>query len=193
MPVRAFPCWVFDLDGTLVPDTHDYAGLKQDLGCPRTSGILEWVATQDEPGRALANTRIDRWESEHADAATALADAIDLLDHLRGRRLGVFTRNTRGVALQTLAAAGLADRFDADDVIGRDVATAKPSPDGILALLRRWGAAPQDAVMVGDGRYDVVAGRAAGVFTVLVERDEDAAAYGHLADLRVPLLTALIG
>lgn len=190
---RAFPCWVFDLDGTLVPDNHDYAALKDALGCPRTSGILEWVATQDDPGRAAANARIDAWEADHADAATALHDAVALLDALGGHRIGVFTRNTRAVALRTLAAAGLADRFHADDVIGRDVVAAKPSPDGILALLTRWGAGPGEVVMVGDGRYDLLAGRAAGVFTVLVERDDEATSHAHLADLRVPDLTALLG
>lgn len=188
----AFPCWVFDLDGTLVPDHHDYAGLKAALGCPRTQGILEWLATQPEPARSAAEIRVDRWEADHADAATALHDAVVLLDALTDRRVGVFTRNTRVVAWRTLAAAGLSDRFHADDVIGRDNAAAKPAPDGIHALLARWGALPADAVMVGDGRYDLLAGRAAGVFTVLVERDPNAAEHAHLADLRVASLEELL-
>ena len=192
MSPSAFPCWVFDLDGTLVPDNHDYAGLKSALGCPRTSGILEWLATQPEPDRSAAEAQIDRWEAAHADAATALQDAVQLLDALRSQRLGLFTRNTRAVAYRTLAAAGLAHRFHPDDVIGRDNAAAKPAPDGIHALLARWGAAPADAVMVGDGRYDLLAGRAAGVFTVLVERDDHAADLAHLADLRVHTLKALL-
>jgi HAD superfamily hydrolase (TIGR01509 family) len=187
-------CWVFDLDGTLVPDTHDYAGLKDSLGCPRTSGILEWVAAQPGDVRRLAEARIDAWEAAHADAATPLPDALALLDVLATdeRPVGVFTRNTRSIALRTLAAAGLADRFAPDDVIGRCTHAPKPAPDGLIALLVRWDAAPADAVMVGDGRFDVLAGRAAGVFTVLVERDSHAAAHAHLADLRVPSLVALL-
>ena len=187
----AFPCWVFDLDGTLVPDNHDYAGLKATLGCHRTQGILEWLAAQTEPERASAEAQIDRWEAEHAQAATALLDAVLLLDNLTDRRVGIFTRNTRAVALSTLAAAGLSDRFHPDDVIGRDNAAAKPAPDGIFALLARWGASTAEAVMIGDGRYDLLAGRAAGVFTVLVERDEHAADHAHLADLRVASLAQL--
>ena len=45
----------------------------------------------------------------------------------------------------------------------------KPRPDGILRLLAGWKAVPADAVMIGNHRIDLEAGRAAGITTVHVD------------------------
>jgi HAD superfamily hydrolase (TIGR01509 family) len=68
----------------------------------------------------------------------------------------------------TLAAIGLDACFPVVDIIGRDEALPKPDPDGLLQLASRWGVAPSDMVMVGDYRFDLDCGRAAGARTVLV-------------------------
>ena len=46
--------------------------------------------------------------------------------------------------------------------------TLGPEPDPVLEALRRLAASPADAAYVGDSPYDIVAGNAAGVFTVAV-------------------------
>ncbi|MCY4603773.1 MAG: HAD hydrolase-like protein, partial [Gemmatimonadetes bacterium] len=81
-------------------------------------------------------------------------------------RLGILTRNNHANALQTLAVCDLAEFFDPAHVLGRDEAAPKPDPDGIHKLLAAWGAAPATAVMVGDFRYDLKAGRRAEVTTI---------------------------
>lgn len=50
-----------------------------------------------------------------------------------------------------------------------DADASKPEPDIITAALHRLGAAPRDAVMVGDTTWDAVAARHAGVFMLGVE------------------------
>ena len=64
---------------------------------------------------------------------------------------------------------GLARYFETRDVIAREHASPKPKPDGIRVLLERWRAPRGEAVMVGDGRWDLLAGRAAQVATVYVD------------------------
>jgi phosphoglycolate phosphatase-like HAD superfamily hydrolase len=49
----------------------------------------------------------------------------------------------------------------------------KPDPDGLLQLARAWGIAPAQMVMVGDYRFDLDCGRAAGAHTVLVNLPEN--------------------
>ena len=86
----------------------------------------------------------------------------------RGYRLGILTRNARELAHVTLEAIGLADCFAVDDVLGRDDAPPKPDPGGLLKLAAAWDVPPSQMVMVGDYRFDLDCGRAAGAKTVLV-------------------------
>lgn len=185
--------WIFDLDGTLTVAIHDFDGLRDELGIPRGTGLLEWTeglaATEADTVRA----RIDAWEREHAELARPEPDAVALLErlHAGGARLGVLTRNTQVCALRTLAVAGLDRFFLPVHCAGRDDAAPKPSPAGVQRLLDLWGAAPSDAVMVGDWIFDVEAGRGAGVATVLVDRDGSAAQHAPAADVYVRSLADL--
>ncbi len=55
-------------------------------------------------------------------------------------------------------------RIGADAVVAREVALRiKPYPDQVLEALRRLGADPREALMVGDSEWDGLAARAAGV------------------------------
>ena len=68
----------------------------------------------------------------------------------------------------TLEAIGLADCFAVEDVLGRDEAPPKPHPGGLLKLAEAWNVPASEMVMVGDYRFDLDCGRAAGARTVLV-------------------------
>ncbi|WP_233560733.1 HAD-IA family hydrolase, partial [Halobellus sp. Atlit-38R] len=59
---------------------------------------------------------------------------------------------------------GLADAIDGDAIVGRDtVGSHKPDPASLLAAIDRLGAAPEDALFVGDSRRDAVAAERGGV------------------------------
>ncbi len=47
-----------------------------------------------------------------------------------------------------------------------DVEHAKPSPQGIQMIMRRFGVGKNETVMIGDTSADIEAGRLAGVTTV---------------------------
>jgi AHBA synthesis associated protein len=104
-----------------------------------------------------------RYSSELVGEVPQCDGAADLLDGLRrdGVALAVATGKTHDRAVQVLAAVGLLDRLDA--VVGSDeVADGKPAPDIVLLALDRLGAAPAQAIMVGDSPLDMLAGRSAG-------------------------------
>ncbi|TPV95424.1 MAG: HAD family hydrolase [Myxococcales bacterium FL481] len=184
---------VFDLDGTLTVAVHDFAAMKRALDLPPELPILEALAGLDPPERRARRARLDAIEAEIAGRGQAAPGARELLEHLRGgsRRVGIVTRNTKPNAALTLRAAGLDGYFDEADIVGRDEVPAKPAPDGIHYLLRRWSAQPADAMMVGDYRFDLEAGRAAGVMTVLV-RAGPAPDWGRGADVYAGSLVDLL-
>jgi len=117
---------------------------------------------------------------------------VALLDALvaRGARLGILTRNTFASAQETLRVCGLARFFDDACIVGREIAAPKPDPDGIHRLLGDWRAAPHEAVMVGDYRFDLLAGRAAGTATIYVD-PSGAFPFAEHADVSVRSLAEL--
>lgn len=185
--------WVFDLDGTLTLAVHDFDALRRELGLPLGRPILEALAERPAEEAAGLMTRLDALEAELVTATGPAPGAASLLTALEGRgcSTGILTRNSFENARATLEHCGIARHFPSNDVIGRDEAQPKPSPDGIARLLRRWAAPPSSGVMVGDFRYDLEAGRAAGVVTVSVDpsgRHE----WASLADLCVDSLEELL-
>lgn len=177
--------WIFDLDGTLTVAVHDFDALRRQLGLPAGAPILESLETHPD-GEAL-HAEVIAWEWSLVAATGPAVGVHALVERLAAHRLGVLTRNTSDIARATLEAVGLAGF---DPVLGRDDAAPKPSPEGILRILDAWGAEADDAVMVGDFRFDLEAGRAAGVATVWVD-SKGTGAWGDLADLTVPSLSAL--
>ena len=112
-----------------------------------------------------------------------------LLDALAPRHLAVMTNDSEGSARAHLRAQGVEDRFSR--IIGFDSGFgAKPSPEPLRAAL--GGIDPARALMVGDSRHDLAAGRALGAKTVGVltgpARAEDLA---DLADVILPSIAAL--
>jgi putative hydrolase of the HAD superfamily len=112
------------------------------------------------------------WEHFAGAAAWEVyPDAVPALAALRGRgvRLGVVTNFDSRVE-PMLAAVGLAGWFEA---VTRSsaVGAAKPDPAIFRAALARHGAAPAEALHVGDTPGEDVAGaEAAGLLGVLVDR-----------------------
>jgi len=190
--IRRANCWVFDLDGTLTQPVHDFEHIRAELGLPSGCDILASIAEKPDTERQALNQQLDQWEYFYADMvkpAVGVSESLGLLAS-RGCNLGILTRNKREVALHCLEVIGVAHLFNSADVLGRDEALAKPDPQGINLLLQQWQAGPDEAVMVGDFRYDLEVGRAAGVATVHVDSSTDRG-WPALTDLRVNTLAEL--
>lgn len=73
-----------------------------------------------------------------------------------------------------------------------DANESKPEPDIVMAALRRAGARPEDAIMLGDTPYDVDAAKSAGVQVVALRcggwNDEDLAGADAIYDSPADLL-----
>lgn len=184
--------WVFDLDGTLTVAVHDFDAIRKALGVPHGGDILAYLSSLPEEEARLARGKLNDIEMELAGRSRAAVGARTLVGllHAQGAQLGILTRNTRENALVSLGRIGLAQYFPPSHVLGRDEAPAKPDPDGIHQLARRWGVAAHQVVMVGDYRFDLETGRAAGAGTVHVDPSR-LFAWPELADLAVASLAEL--
>lgn len=167
--------WVFDMDGTLTVAAHDFPAIKRALGIPQDADILGYLAALPAEQSIAKHAWLLEHERELAVASRPAEGAVELVRELaaRGHRLGILTRNARELAHITLQAIGLADCFAIDDVLGRDEATPKPHPAGLLKLAWAWGVEPARMVMIGDYRHDLDCGRAAGAKTILVNLPEN--------------------
>lgn len=181
--------WVFDMDGTLTVAVHDFAAIRVALDIPAEHDILTHLAALPADEAAAKHAWLLEHERDLAIASTAATGAVELVRELAGRgcRLGILTRNARALVHVTLEAIGLADCFPVEHILGRDEAAPKPSPDGLLKIANAWGVAPAELVMVGDYRFDLDCGRAAGARTVLVNLPDNPwpeLADWHAADCR---------
>ena len=75
--------------------------------------------------------------------------------------------NRKKSAETVLETLGIRKHFSV--VVTSADAKAKPAPDMLLLALQKLGVAADEAVFVGDNEEDVMAGRAAGIRTVLLD------------------------
>ena len=112
---------------------------------------------------------IEAYEMRGVEACGLMPGCLDALNWLRKRSIfmGVCTSNSIVVAEKILDSCGLASYFSS--VVGRSIdLKMKPNPDQIEVCLRKMGVEPRRAVTVGDSHNDVLAGKAAGTFTVAI-------------------------
>jgi HAD superfamily hydrolase (TIGR01509 family) len=163
--MRAPRAVIFDLDGTLTEPLLDFDAMRDEIGLP-PGPILEQLAHTDAATRARADEILRRHEREAIARATLADGCAELLAALaaRGIPAAILTRNVREVVETFARMFG----FAFAGVYTREDGPHKPAPDGVLALCGIMGVAPADALVVGDYKFDILAGRAAGCATALV-------------------------
>jgi pyrophosphatase PpaX len=170
---------LFDLDGTLL-DSHAliaaafrHAG-RVVLGRRFSDGevMTRWGEPLQVRFAALAPDRVallvdaySAYYDAHHDRVCSLFPGVaEMLAALgaRGRRLGVVTSKRRWSTAQAFQAFGLAQWIPVA-ISAEDVQAPKPAPAPVVEALRQLDASPEEALLVGDGVFDIQAARAAGV------------------------------
>ncbi|GGG67791.1 HAD-IA family hydrolase [Paenibacillus radicis (ex Gao et al. 2016)] len=105
----------------------------------------------------------------HNELVKPFAYVGEVMDHLQkqGVRIGIVTTKMRLSTEKSLKFVGLYDYIVPDAIVTiDDVKNAKPHPEPVLMALDKLGAAPEDAIMVGDSPVDMQSANAAGVVSV---------------------------
>ena len=162
---------IFDMDGTITAPILDFARIKGEIGAGDTP-ILEFLASiEDEAERRAARAKVDAWEREAAEASTLNRGVREVLAFLSERHIptAILTRNNRESATTVMKKHAL--HFDVV-VTADDAVPPKPSPEPVRHIARKLGLDAREVMMVGDFRYDVECGRAAGAYTVFLRGEK---------------------
>jgi phosphoglycolate phosphatase len=183
---RAVDVLMFDLDGTLANTGRDLADAVNhtrahfELAPLADSLVYSYVGhgveyllkhalPEQPPGRfqEVARIFLERYENHLLDTTVLYPNAREILDYFEGKRRVVVSNKLHRFTVAVLRGLGIADHFD--DILGGDSGPEKkPDPALLRAVLDRFGFSPDRAVMIGDGRTDVEAGKRAGVLTCAV-------------------------
>ena len=163
------------MDGTLVDSALDFDLMRREMDLPEGQPILEAIARLPVELARRCRLILSRHEQQGADRARLLPGVAELCQTLRQRGIhrAVATRNSRSITDATLRKLGL----EFEIALTRDDGLVKPDPWPVLEICRRWGISPTETAVVGDFRFDVECGRAAGAHTVLLTHDGNPGAY----------------
>lgn len=162
---------LFDFDGTLtMPGALDFHAIKREIGCPSDLAILEYLETLPSDRRRGLLEILEASETKAAEQSVPNLGAEFCVGALarKGILLGIITRNSLQsvhTALQKFETLN-ARAFAA--IVSRDDSLPKPHPDGVHRAAERMGIPSREILLVGDFRFDIIAGHAAGVRTVLL-------------------------
>lgn len=172
----------FDLDGTLVKIKLDFRTIRKELGIP-DGDILSYISSLPRPQGEKLLRAVEKREMEAAEKAEIMEGAQELLEHCRSRdiRVVVITRNSEKASKRTLSKLDL----EVDMVISREHSAPKPSPEPLNMVLGHFEIEPYQMAFVGDYLFDMQAGRAAGVKTILLTTQESCDQWTHAADFVV--------
>lgn len=184
--IRHIRHWIFDMDGTLTIAVHDFSMIKKVLEIPEEEDILVNLEKLPEADKNARLRWLAEYELKMAKQSIAATGAPELLTYLNQQSsdLAILTRNLQDLAFITLEAIKADHYFKKSLIFGRENAAPKPSPDGILQIIEKWGISPTETVIVGDHEYDLASGKNAGIQTILVNHESNI--YPELADFFFP-------
>ena len=192
-PIHAI---LFDLDGTLIDSAPDLGAaadqMRVERGLPSlpiadyrpfagsgARGMLRVAFGMSPEDAAFPEMREEFFQNyeRRMTQDTIVFDGVDeMLANLVAKALqwGVVTNKSKRFTdplsqqMSLFATAGAV-------ISGDTTPHAKPHPEPLLEAARRIGVTPEACVYVGDDERDIIAGKAAGMYTV-------AAVYGYLGE-----------
>ena len=162
---------LFDFDGTLTqPGAIDFLAIKEEIECPHDMAILEYIKLQPPKKQVVLTKILEGHEAEAARLSIPNQGAEVCLSTLKGRGvpIGIITRNSLKSVTLALQQFDSIECRDFDVVITREAALPKPSPEGVFKAASSMGCLAEELMVVGDFRFDVIAGKRAGAKTVLL-------------------------
>lgn len=115
------------------------------------------------------------YQQAHYEGMVGLFDGTrEMMDQMRdaGHTLSVVTSRTKSTTLQYLKELEIQDYFDVL-ITCDDTDRHKPDPKPLLMALDALGAEPEEAIMLGDTKFDIGCCNNAGVDSILVGWSHD--------------------
>jgi len=186
--MRKFDHYIFDLDNTLVDSRKGYEeafiiGFKEFdmhydpalydeyIGIPLDLIFNRFYPNSPKRCREFITTVMEAYDKACTNGVRLFPDAERCIGRLieDGRRLGIVSNAYLSQINEVLAKLGIEGAFTS--VVGRDrVMFAKPDPEPVLLCMSEMSSSRDRTMMVGDSVNDILAGKGAGIFAVLIDR-----------------------
>jgi len=173
---------LFDLDGVLVENKLNFRKISREIFEEERLPLLENISRIKNPlNKKRAYAILEKHETGAATTCRLKEGVPQLFQLLNqhGIKKGIVTRNSRKSADIIIKRFGLT--FDA--IVTREDAPPKPARDPIILACKKMELSTNEIVFLGDYEFDMIAGRKANVFTVLLKSHSQP--YSQYADLVV--------
>lgn len=160
---------IFDMDGTLTKPNVDFAAIEREIGA-KVGFIIDYAERSTPEERKRALDILERYEAQAAMESELNEGVVEMLEFVSKKRLkkALLTRNSRKSVETVLRKHKLHFEF----IVSREDTKPKPAPDPIFLLSKRMDIHTDHLLMVGDYKYDIICGKAAGTKTVLLRYKE---------------------
>lgn len=158
---------IFDMDGTLTKPNVDFAALEREIGA-KVGFVIDYAEKSSPEERKRALEILERYEAKAAMESELNEGVLEMLEFVSKKRLkkALLTRNSRKSVDTVLCKHNLHVHFEF--IVSREDAKPKPAPDPIFLLSKRMNIHTDHLLMVGDYKYDIMCGKAAGTKTALL-------------------------
>ena len=185
---------LLDLDGTLVDTAPDLVAVLNAILKENNQGAVPYAIARNVVSEgalgllrlgfgsnldaaeeeALRNRFLDLYLKISPINSNLFNGLYDILNILHENKVswGIVTNKPENMTFPLLKSLGIYEQ--ATSIVSGDrLSKRKPHPAPLLLAAKEVGAKPNQCVYVGDARRDIVAGQAAGMYTI-------AAAYGYI-------------
>lgn len=180
---------IFDMDGTITAPYFDFTPIKQEANIGDRD-MLDYLREVTGAEYERIHGLLMKFEEDGVANAKLNRGARTVLNHLARRKIPIalLTRNSRksvdGVCRK------LKLKFDV--TVTREDGPHKPAPEPIWEIARRWNARPDELLMVGDYKWDVLCAKNAGTRSVILVNGGGVPDWAKEADIIIKRLTQVI-
>lgn len=160
---------IFDMDGTLTKPNVNFAAIEREIGA-KVGFIIDYAEKSSPEERTRAMEILERYEAQAAMESELNEGVHEMLEYVSRKQLkkALLTRNSRRSVDTVLQKHNLQFEF----IVSREDTKPKPAPDPIFLLSKRMDIHTDHLLMIGDYKYDIMCGKAAGTKTALLRYQE---------------------
>jgi HAD superfamily hydrolase (TIGR01509 family) len=176
---------IFDLDGTLTEFNLPFDKIRDRLRI-KERFVLESILKSSPKERERKFEVLKRFEIDAAKNSKLIPGVKEIIEFIESKNIkkGVVTRNCK----ESVEIFSRKFRIDFDYIISRERVTPKPSPLPVVLAILLAKSRPENSLVVGDFKFDLISGKLAGVKTVLLKTEKNS----EMIDEFIPLADYVI-
>lgn len=178
---------LFDLDGTLLDTALDFLVAINNMLRKQGKALITYeevwplvslgrkyivehifkINPQDEQFQTVLNTFLEHYEAANHELTMPFSGIEELLTQLEQANIiwGIVTNKPSYLTHQVLQRKNLEHRAKCI-VCGDTTPNAKPHPEPLLYASKLINTPAVDCIYIGDAKHDIIAGNAAGMYTI---------------------------